>query len=258
MLLANDTAEVRIDLKNGGRLSSLRIDGAEILVTTAERSTDWGSYPMAPWAGRVREGRFEWSGTLQKLPLNAPPHALHGTVFDAEWSQLSANTLRAKLGANWPWAGEVQSTFELTEQALEWRLEVHAERAAFPVVLGWHPWFRRQIGGGGDLRLLFDAEEMYVRDESGIPTGALCAPNAGPWDDCFRGVRQAPLLSWPDRLQIRLQSSCDHWVVYSQPSHAVCVEPQSAPPDAFNAGGFEVAEPGRPVVHSFRMEWESL
>ena len=31
-----------------------------------------------------------------------------------------------------------------------------------------------------------------------------------------------------------LASSADHWVVYDEPSHALCVEPQTGPPNDVN------------------------
>ena len=40
----------------------------------------------------------------------------------------------------------------------------------------------------------------------------------------------------------RLTSTCDHWVVYTEPEHAICVEPQSGPPERRQPG----AAPCRP------------
>ena len=37
--------------------------------------------------------------------------------------------------------------------------------------------------------------------------------------------------------------------------YAFCIEPQSAPPDAFNSGPTEVASPGAPLVHQMTLEW---
>lgn len=255
MVISNNSAVLRVDPKRGGRITSLRIHGREVLVTAADAATDWGVYPMVPWAGRLSKGRFQWKGRMLQLPINLHPHALHGTVFDSEWTQTSPNTLRCSLGAAWPWEGEARSTFELSETGLEWRLEVHSLSEAFPVVVGWHPWFRRNLASGDALEFSLDAEEMYVREEDGVPSGALCKPTEPPWDDCFRGVRTPPGLVWPRALRLKLESTCDHWVVYSEPPHALCVEPQSGPPDAFNLGPVEIAEPERPVIHTFRMQW---
>ena len=54
-----------------------------------------------------------------------------------------------------------------------------------------------------------------------------------------------------------MSSSCPWWVVYSQPAAAVCVEPQSGPPDAVTIAP-EVVRPGTPLVHHMRWRWERL
>ncbi len=53
----------------------------------------WGSYPMAPWAGRIRGGRFTFDGVEHQLDINhhdgdgpERAHAIHGLVFDRPWS----------------------------------------------------------------------------------------------------------------------------------------------------------------------------
>ena len=63
-------ARLVIDLRNGGRLSSLCIDGLELLVQPhGAEGMRWGCFPMAPWAGRVRDGRFVHRGREYRLPL---------------------------------------------------------------------------------------------------------------------------------------------------------------------------------------------
>ena len=38
----------------------------------------WGSYPMAPWAGRLRRGRLSFAGRSYRLPIDAAPrHPRH-------------------------------------------------------------------------------------------------------------------------------------------------------------------------------------
>ena len=53
---------------------------------------------------------------------------------------------------------------------------------------------------------------------------------------------------------MRLTSDCRHWVVYDEPAHATCVEPQSGPPDAFNLEPLVLA-PGETLQRWFLMEW---
>ena len=79
------TARVLIDAEHGGRIASLSVAGMELLVNAGASALDWGCYPMAPFAGRIRNGRFSFKGTEHQLPRNAAPHAIHGTVFERPW-----------------------------------------------------------------------------------------------------------------------------------------------------------------------------
>ena len=102
---------------------------------------------------------------------------------------------------------------------------------------------------------------MYVRDADGLPTGEVRPPTAGPWDDAFAGVDPSPRLMWPGVLDLELSSTAGYWVVFDERDDALCVEPQTAPPDAVNlasASGSEppLAEPGRPVSVSMSWRWK--
>ncbi len=73
---------------------------------------------------------------------------------------------------------------------------------------------------------------MYRRDDDHITLGELVDVPPGPWDDCF--VNHEPIAMMIDGIEVTLRSDCTHWVVYDEPAHATCVEPQTGPPDAFN------------------------
>jgi aldose 1-epimerase len=44
-------------------------------------------------------------------------------------------------------------------------------------------------------------------------------------------------------------------VVYDLPAYATCVEPQTAPPDAFNIGGATWLEPGQELRRTMSLNW---
>lgn len=256
--LRRGTTTVTVDEACGGRIASLVAGGRERLVTRSDSDTHpflWGSFPMVPWAGRVRNGRFRFAGHQHQLPINLPPHAIHGTVCAATWTieQASAHEvlLSTGLGSDWPWEGRVTQRITLegngrTEGALRCWMSVESLGDPFPAQVGWHPWF---TDNGEPPQLNFAAQAMYVRDRSGVPTGETTFPGAHPWDDCFAGVVDAPRLRYRDGLEIQLSSDCNHWVVY-EPGHAVCVEPQSGPPDGFTLQP-HVVETGHPLSRTF-------
>ena len=253
-----------VDEMNGGRVASLVVHGEERLVAgpaTFDNPLAWGSYPMAPWAGRVRAGRFAFAGSTHQLPRRLPPHALHGTVLDVPWSVSHASSsevrLAVALGPEWPWAGTAHQHIELvgdtSSGALRCWMSVESIDTAFPAQVGWHPWFQDHHEAPIAPRLGFAAQAMYRRDRHGIPTGDTVVPGPHPWDDCFVGVTDAPTLTYRDETVLVLSSDCDHWVVY-EPDGAVCVEPQSGPPDGFTLRP-DVVEPGRPLSRTFVCAW---
>jgi len=250
---AVEGARIEIDLDAGCRLASLRVGGHELLVTGAPAPIDWGCYPMAPYAGRVREGRFTFAGKKYRLPRTLGGHAIHGTAHLRPWEAESETSFVTDLGPDWPFPGFARQQIRLGSGRLDLRLEVHSAGGAMPASCGWHPWFRRQVAGA-EAVLDFHPGFMFERDAAGIATRARCPVTEGPWDDCFGGVEQPPAVTWPGRLRLELESTCSSWVVFTEREHALCVEPQSAPPDSLNHDPF-VVEPGRPLVAECSLRW---
>ena len=179
-------------------------------------------------------------------------------MLDRRWRRLDERTIETELGPDWPFAGSVVQRFDLAADRLTCRLELHAN-VRMPASIGWHPWFLRRLPGlDGELELELDAGAMYQRDAAGITTRTLVSPPPpGPWDDCFTGLRRAPVLRWPGFLELTVESDCPAWVVYTEPADALCVEPQTAPPDAINTDP-TVIEPGRPLTAEMTWRWRSL
>jgi len=259
VLRAGD-AEVTIDHEHGGRLSSLLVGGHELLVGDPGPGADpmeWGCFPMVPWAGRIRRGRFTFEGREVQLPIDLPPHAIHGTAYTRPWERLGEGHLRCDLGPDWPWRGTVEQRIEVTPRSLTAVLQVDALDAPMPVTVGWHPWLRRTVGGHA-AALQLPAERMWRRDDDGIPDGTLVDPTPGTWDDCFTALVGPVEVRWPGVLALRIDSDCEHVVVFDEPAHALCVEPQSGPPDAHNSEeDLAVVVPGEPLVHHMIWTWEA-
>jgi aldose 1-epimerase len=264
--LVLDTADARLEVSpdEGGRISSLVVRGSELLLTEGAGPMLWGSYPMVPFAGRVRRGRFRFGDREVQLELNNPPDAIHGTVFDRPWQVDDPTTLSVDLGPGWPFAGRVVQRFALDDDGLEISLTLFADEP-MPAAVGWHPWFRRRLSGSAarpaarsePVQINVDAAWMYQRDVDGLPTGELVVPPPGPWDDCFTGLLSAPRLTWPGVLELEVSSSCDHVVVYDEQPGAVCIEPQTAPPDFVNLAP-TITVPGDPLVATMNLRWSVL
>ncbi|AYF74914.1 aldose 1-epimerase [Nocardia yunnanensis] len=230
-----ETADVRLRIaSHGGVVTSLVIAGSEIL----KQGEGYGCFPMVPFCGRLADGRLRTAGGSYQLPRNAPPHAIHGTARDRSWEVVEASdvcaTLSHSLTAPWPFAGRVTQRFELTPDGLTLSLEVETDSESFPAQAGWHPWFLRTLGGA-PVRLDFTPNWQELRGPDYLPTGTRIEPETGPWDDCFGmpdGVDVT--VTWPGRLRLRVRSPAQWVVVYDREPDAVCVEPQSGPPNGVN------------------------
>lgn len=252
-VIAGKNIRCAIDPLHGGRLSSLQAFGRELLVTkkTETNLQKWGSYPMVPFAGRVRNGSFNYGSQTFQLELNMPPHAIHGTILDRKVEVIDATptsiAMKVDLGDRFPFKGSVSQSISINDDTIEFVLTLSTEAESMPGQVGWHPWFARPC------RVETNFGAMYLRDSAGMPTGKTITPPQGPYDDCFTNSRQSPKIIFSSDREISLviESDCSHWVIYDEPEHAICVEPQSGPPDGFNLEP-KIITPGSPLTRYMR------
>lgn len=244
-------AFVTIAPTEGGRIAQIEV--GELALLKDDRTAGpllWGCYPMAPWAGRVRNGRFEFDDCVRRLPINLEPHAIHGTTFTKDWQVVDAGRdyCEMRCDLTWQFGGTAHQHLRLDEHGLACMLSVYAVQQPMPAVIGWHPCFLKPLQADLEFEL------MYRRDDSSVAVPELVPPKPHPWDDCF--VRPTPplRLHYPG-LTLTITSDCDHWVVYDEPDDVTCVEPQSGPPDAFTIGGAVRLEPGELLQRHMALRW---
>jgi aldose 1-epimerase len=250
--IGSDRISVDVAPDDGGRVGQITVDGVALLVgkNAAHEPSPlaWGSYPMVPWAGRIRAGRFRFDGHEHQLPVNFGAHAIHGVGFGAPWTIThdSPDAVELELplpgDTRWPFGGIARQRIAVEETRVRLELAAVAGTRPMPASLGWHPWFRKPA------RLDFQPQAMYRRDDDYIAVDELVPVPEGPWDDCF--VNAEPVGLTIDGIGLGLTSDCRDWVVYDMPAHATCIEPQSAPPDAFNLRPNRL-EPGEALARWF-------
>ncbi len=245
-----------IDPVRGARAVSWSYAGHELLARHGDDPVEYGMYPMAPWAGRVRGNVVDGPDGPVVLPLSYAEWALHGTALAApmEVEEATDTRLRASVPTPswWPWPARVEVTWTIGAHEVTTELAVSSEVAGCPVVLGWHPWFHRQLDAGGPLTWGFDASAQAQRGADHLPTGAYVDVDlqAGPFDDAFVVPSRQAVMEWPEALRLDINSSADWFVVYDELPSFVCFEPQSGPPDGLRHDSVrpvETAGPGRPV-----------
>jgi aldose 1-epimerase len=255
-------ARVTVHPSAGARIGQIEVAGQPLLSDMPDPGDQhpmtWGSYAMVPWAGRIRQGRFAFDGSEHQLPINhrdgpdaRQAHAIHGLAFDRAWQvdDVSDASCTCSCALEWEFGGIATQTVGLSDDRVVVTLLVESTGADLPAEIGWHPWFRKPDA------LMFSPTAMYRRDDVGLPTGEQVEPTDGPWDDCF--VNTDPVVLGYDRrvaAAVTVESDCDHWVVFDEPVHATCVEPQSGPPDAFNLTP-HVVSPSTPLRRTMTISW---
>ncbi len=220
VVIENDYGRAVVSPGAGAALRSLRVKagraaqellhGGDAELDPAKLPQGTGSFIMAPWPNRIRDGRLIAPDGEHVLPVNSGVHAIHGLLREREWQVVEKSStavmLRAELQPPWPYRGAVISRTALNGPALEQTLVVEAApgEKPFPAGFGWHPWFRRSLGpapsassGPGpsthsassgqassvppaaedkqaSLRAL--AEAMWVLDPTVTPTGETVRP----------------------------------------------------------------------------------
>ncbi|MEV0274793.1 aldose 1-epimerase [Streptomyces sp. NPDC050610] len=255
--LAAGGAELTVLPENGCRVGSLRIEGTEVL----RQGAKYGSFPMVPWCGRTELGRFRNGDERHQLPVNSPPHAIHGTGRDTAWRTVRTDESTAaftyELAEPWPYPGRVTQLVELAANAVTLTMSVEAAGDSFPAQAGWHPWFLRNLGGE-DARIDFAADWQEERGDDHLPTGRRIDPLPGPWDDCFGMADGVDVtLTWPGQLELKVTSRAEWVVVYDEQQEAICVEPQSGPPNGLNSLP-RLVTPIDPLEISTTWSWRTL
>jgi aldose 1-epimerase len=277
--LGDEFEGVSID-SSGGRLSSLTLAGKERLLTspttrTVDPTLGWGCYLMAPFVGRLSEGRVRWGDRAARITTNFGRHAIHGVTYDVEWAVTAGSdsaVLTCELDpSRWPFRGSVAQRIAFGPGRLSLEAEILAADA-MPAALGWHPWFRR---GSGDVAVEVASDRVLRTTEELIPTGQLAAVDdvtdlrGGPGlrdrrlDHCYASASGPLVLKWADLvLEMAIGGPVSTVVVYS-PRFALCVEPMTAWPDAIRLAaqgcdetGLASLAPGERLVARTEWTWQ--
>jgi len=171
----------------GGRIAALRSGAVDWLKPIPhdlpiERALlSGGSYPMAPYCGRIENGRFAFAGRAHQLSPHwlSAPHSLHGLAWDTPFQAERVSDGEARMwldhpgGDAWPWAFRLEQTVRLEPDALMLRMRLtSADEAPQPAGLGFHPFFPRD-----GARLTFAAGGWWRLGPTMVPVGCEDLPS---------------------------------------------------------------------------------
>jgi aldose 1-epimerase len=250
---------LQIDESDGGRAVSWKIDGHEFMGVNSAHEIEYGMYPMAPWAGRIRENRFNWNAQAHSFSVNFDPWAIHGLVLTKQFTVIEHEPdrlmLEREFGADWPARGGVRCEWILDDEGLTTEMTCFSRSTEFPAVLGWHPWFRREVAGA-QAAWTTDCAQMLLRGADSLPTGEResMGRELGKFDDVLTGGYHASI-EWPGFARLDIENSQPWFVVFDQLPNFICVEPQTGPADGLSGlhAPITLVAPDQPLV--MRTRW---
>ncbi len=242
-VLSSGSTRVVVDVHAGGRLTSLVTGGREVLGGSADPAVPpqmrSGCFPMAPFAGRLADGRVTFDGRSWNVPANLGDAAAHGVVFDVPWALEHVDdavaVLAVELDARWPFGGSAHQVVRALDDGVAVALTVANDRRPMPAALGLHPWFARTRDGSDAV------VEVAVPSDEDLPRR--------PWDLCLPGCTSPPTASWPG-WRLVIDADTTTWTIYEQDPDAFCLEPLTHPVGAVASGAGGVVEPGHPLTLS--------
>ncbi|MBT1002386.1 aldose 1-epimerase family protein [Paenarthrobacter sp. DKR-5] len=276
---------VVVELAAGLRRFS--VDGVDLTESYPDSELPPGAagITLAPWANRIRDGRWTLDGKVQQLDLTEPArgNATHGLLRNTGYQLVSRSADAVELEATvfpqhgYPFRLRHRVRYALTgPSALQVEQTLHnLSTARAPFVLGAHPYLRIGELDSSDLTLTVRARSYLPADEQKIP-GAPVPVDAG--HDLSAGRRIGDLLLDAaytgldfDRGPVRhvlaaddgrsvtlwADASCGFVQVFVTDTfpgrrRAVALEPMTGPADAFNSGlGLRWLDPGA----SFTFRW---
>jgi aldose 1-epimerase len=219
---------------------------------------------LAPWPNRLRDGRYEWGGSVLQLELTEPDrgNAIHGLVRASRWSPLERSPGHMTLGLalepspGYPFALELRVQYALGVGGLAVEMTAtNVGDAPAPYGVGFHPYLA--LGGGlvDDAVLEIPAERMLVTDERAIPVSEVAVAGTGfdfregcrvgplELDTCFTGLRRGAdgrarvvargVTLWMDAAFGYAMVFSGDTLAPARRRRGLAVEPMTCPPNAF-------------------------
>ena len=223
-------------------------------------------FPLVPFSGRVRDGRFVFAGRHISLQRNfgSSPHAIHGNAWKLPWRISGHDAACASIvleheRADWPFAYRAEQRFALTPRSLEVEILVsNTDTLAMPLGIGLHPYFPYTPGMTlhAEVSQMWEAEnDMPLRLTRNETVEALARDlkiASVTLDNNFIGWKHVARLRWPEtgrRLRITAEAPLSYLVVFTPPSREfLCVEPVSNTVDWLNLGHLDSAQIGGTVL----------
>jgi aldose 1-epimerase len=279
----------------GATLRSYQVGQHEFLDTfRADEMSRYGmGHVLAPWPGRIDQGRYAFQGVTQQLPINevGNQNALHGLVRFLDWKMIAQSDEAVTLALvlfpteGYPFTLELTVTYRLTDRGLVVQAKAaNAGAGPLPFGMGFHPYLTLGTETIDGNVLTLPAATYLPTNDRLVPVGSTPVSET-PFDfrkakpigavrldttftDLIRGkdgrarIRLAGASGGPS-IELGMDQSFRYIVGYTQdtlpvPEHrrrGVCLEPLTCAPNAFNSGkGLLTLEPGKHWLGEWSLE----
>jgi aldose 1-epimerase len=167
----------------GGGLRAYSALGRELLDGYAadEMCSSARGQCLVPWPNRIRDGRYEFAGSVQQLPLTEPERqcAIHGLARWANWTiaeqAAAAVTMEHLLypQPGYPHTLQLAVEYRLDRDGLTVRTTAtNVGASACPYGAGAHPYLTMGTPSVDSVVLQSPGRTRLTSDQRGIPTGA--------------------------------------------------------------------------------------
>lgn len=240
------------------------IEGAESSDTFKERAAMFEGAKLAPFPGRVENGKYSFSGQNYLLDLNeaGAGNAIHGLIYNQSFDivetscteQKGSATLENKYegGEGYPFKFTIRIQFVLEDHGLTLKTTLkNRDNATIPIGDGWHAYLK--------LGTIVDSLEIELPEVEKLELGPKLIPTGQrehqpsrkfmigeqELDDCFKlhnlTGTVTTYLSKEDRtLEIWQETGHEGYnylVVYIPPDRdRIAIEPMTCAPNSFNNG----------------------
>ncbi len=249
---------------NNGIQSFAVVDGDttphELILNAAFKSAK-----LTPFPNRINQGKYSFNDKDYQLMTNMPPHAIHGLVFNKEFSVVSQTATVSEASivlhyqyraetTGYPFNFDVELRFLLSQNGLSTTTTItNTGAATIPVGDGWHLYF--QCPSKVDNCLLqLPSDNMLVSDATLIPTG-IAKPYIDfstskmigntAFDDCFtislnKPIAEVVLTDVASDLSViawqEVGNRKYNYVQIYTPPHrnSIAIEPMTCPPNVLN------------------------
>lgn len=214
--------------------------------------SEMASFLMAPWAGRIYQGKFTYHGETIAYPSRQPdnPHSIHGFTRDFPWQVIDQqlNSLSLKFihqaSKEWPFSFEVMQRYCLDDKGLSIFVDIkNIGDKTMPFSMGHHPFFPCDK----HTKLYTRVRQAWFNDEKMMPTYCDDHPlveklsngyavQEQAWDTIFTEWDKRVVIDWGDRmLSYQVSEPMNFFVLYNPPGKPwFCAEPFANITDSFN------------------------